>query len=198
MRVVAIVVALLLAPAARGAQACADIAKFDFRNYTFEATTRTFANFGVFNGPAPDGPLKLRNGFSLEWDWPAGQVPPEYGNKPDWQTEIVRDVFVKPEGSQGMRVLSLSKNHLTGTGWFSYIFAFDCTEGRLRKTFEASGAGVGVARVDASELILRVGIWKQKDSHAHPSVQVTVQYRWSPEVQWFVRVTSNAQCPWVP
>jgi hypothetical protein len=180
------------------AQACGDIAKFDFRNFTFETNPRTFKDYGSFNGPAPDGPLKLRNGVFLEWDWLDGQVPPEYRNKPDWRTEITRDAFVKPEGSQGVRVLSLGRNHLTGTGWFTYIFVFDCAEGRVRNVFEASGEGVGLVRVNQSELILGVGIWKPKDSHAHPSIQVTVQYRWSPEAQRFVRVTSNAQCPWIP
>jgi hypothetical protein len=198
MRAGVIVVTLLLAPAARRAQACEDIAKFDFRNFTFETTPHTLKDYGAFNGPAPDGPLKLRNGVLLEWDWPDGEIPQEYRNVPDWRTEIARDVFVRPEGSQGMRVLSLGRNHLTGTGWFTYIFAFDCFEGRVRKILEASGEGVGLARVNASELILRVGIWTLKDSHADPSIQVTVQYRWSAEAQRFVRVTPNAQCPWVP
>jgi hypothetical protein len=142
--------------------------------------------------------LKLRNGVFHQWDWPDGKVPPEYRDKPDWETKIEKDVLVNPKGSQGVRVIVLGKNHLLGTGFFFYVFAFDCHEGGVRKLFEASGEGVNLARVTASELTLAVGIWRPKDSHADPSIRLTVLYRWSPEAQEFVRLTSNAQCPWVP
>ena len=198
IRGVTILLALLIAGVGQGAGACSDIATVNFRNFIFEAALHNAKYYGSFNGSAPAGPLKLSNGLLLEWDWPNGQVPPEYKNQPDWRTEIVNDVAVKPQGSVGVRVLALSKSHLTGTGWFSYIFAFDCQGGEIRKIFEASGEGVGLARVTPAELVLRVGVWKPEDSHADPSIKITVQYRWSPESQRYVRTTSNAQCPWIP
>ncbi len=52
---------------------CRDISSFDFSNSVITARREARPVFsGAFNGPAPGGPIRLRNGRAFEWDEPAG------------------------------------------------------------------------------------------------------------------------------
>jgi len=79
-----------------------------------------------------------------------------------------------------------------------YVFAFDCHERVVRKIFEASGEDVQLLTDDCEGVYLTVKVWTPDKPDGPLYVNVRFQYRWSPEAQRFVRVTSNAQCPWVP
>jgi hypothetical protein len=116
----------------------------------------------------------------------------------EWRIGITKDVVVKPKGSRCVRFVVIRKNRLHGTASFDYVFAFDCHEGAVRKIFEASGEDVQLPRTTAKEFTLTVKVWTPDKPDGPLYVNVAVQYRWSPEAQRFVRVTSNAQCPWVP
>jgi hypothetical protein len=195
---------LLCAPVTLAAS-CRDIAKVDFRNRVILAPSYTGKPFyGLFNGPGPGGPLRLRNGMFLKWDGPAEMTRPsaeqrdENLRKPDWKTTIEQDVLLNPAGSSGVRVLTLHQNHLTGTGAFTYVFAFACRSGSLSKIFEASGEGLQLERATANSIEVSVGIWADADSHASPSRVEHLRYRWSPVLKRFIRESSNAACPWLP
>ena len=102
------------APGLIAQQACADIASFDFRNGAITAAAEPAGEFyGVFNGPGPGGTFRMRDGRFNDWDG-----PPELANKskPDWLTEIESDILVHPPQCAGVRVLSVIRLHLTGTG----------------------------------------------------------------------------------
>lgn len=58
----------IVGPSCALAQACRDIATFDFRNSIIRATgdDRDKRDYGLFNGPGPGGELRLRGGVFLE------------------------------------------------------------------------------------------------------------------------------------
>jgi hypothetical protein len=192
-----LVLAAFAPPVLARDSACVDISSVDFKNYLFVARRETRpVSYGAFNGPAPGGPIRLRNGRFYEWD-ETPEVSP--GNsKPDWLTEIGRDLIVHPRQSAGIRVLSLTRTHLTGTGSFTYIFAFACRNGAVTKIFEASGEGVKLTDVTDAAMDIDVAVWAKGDAHASPSRIVPLHYVWSPESKRFLRSSSNAACPWMP
>ena len=171
---------LLCAPALLSA--CRDIAKVDFRSAVIVAsTTSGNTDYGLFNGPGPEGPLPLRDAL-----------------EPDWKTSIETDTLLYPAGSRGIRVLTLFRVHMTGTGSFTYVFAFDCRSGKLNKIFEASGEGVRLEQATANSIHLKVGIWSEQDPHAGPSRVEQLRYEWSPMRRKFLRTSSKSVCPWLP
>lgn len=167
MRLAAVLfLAGILRPMAGAEQSgCREISLVDFRNRVIVARRETRPLFyGLFNGPAPGGPIRLRDGRSYDWDL----TPGDSGRKPppDWLTEIDRDVVVRPPRSGAVRVLSLTRTHLTGTGSFTYIFGFTCQEGVVRKIFEASGQGIKLGTATDSVMVVDVAVWVEGDAHA--------------------------------
>ena len=197
---------LTLAPLASGA-ACRDVASIDFRNRVIRAASDLGeTDYGIFNGPGPGGPLRLRDGAFLQWDgitsrmWsemPADERK-EIKQKPDWKTTIEQDTLIRPIGSGGIRVLVLSRVHLTGTGAFTYVFGFRCSSGSLQEIFEASGEGIKLERATDNGIEINVAIWSQNDAHCCPSRHERLRYIWSPARKRFAREPSNAVIPWLP
>ena len=192
-----LLIGILRPPALAAQSACTDISSVDFRNRVIVARRAARPVFyGVFNGPAPDGPIRLSNGHFYDWDG-----APRTSNRntaPDWLTEIDRDLVVHPPQSSGVRVLSLVRTHLTGTGSFTYIFGFTCQNGDVTKVFEASGQGLKLRTITDSAMVVDVAVWAERDVHASPSRVVSLHYVWSPRLKRYVRSSSNAACPWMP
>jgi hypothetical protein len=179
------------------AVSCRDIASVDFRNQVIPARSGSGRSYyGEFNGPGPGGPLRLRDGVFLQWDFPEERE--DTNRKPDWETTIQEDITLHPTAAMDVRLLVLDQVHLTGTGSFTYIFGFQCAAGSLRKVFEASGEGVKLERTTENGMNISVGIWGKGDAHCCPRREVHLRYRWSPSLRRFVRESSNAACPWLP
>lgn len=123
---------------ALGAVSCHDISTVDFRNVVIPAANYSGKPHyrGSFNGPGPGGPLRLRDGVFYQWD--SGERDKD-NREPDWETTIERDVLLQPTGSDAIRVIVLNQLHRTGTGSFTYVFAFQCDADSLKKVFEGSG-----------------------------------------------------------
>ncbi len=173
-------------------ETCRDIASVDFRNRAIWAAPDHWkSEYGSeFNGPAPGGPLRLRNGVFREWD--------RVNNVVDWETTIEKDILLHPAGSNGVRILVLGRDHRSGTGSFTYIFGFQCSSSTVKKIFEASGEGVKFGRATDKGIEITVGIWSKDDPHAGPSTEVQLRYLWSPALKRFVREPSKATIPWLP
>jgi hypothetical protein len=188
------------------AVSCRDIASVDFRNQVILARSDSGKpDYGVFNGPGPGGPLRLRDGVFLQWDLTPGmwamlspEEREETSRKPDWKTTIEQDMLIRPIASGGVRVLVLSQVHVTGTGAFIYVFGFRCGSGSLKRVFEASGEGVKLERATANGIDITVGLWSQDDGHCCPSREERLRYLWSPALKRFVRESSKAAIPWLP
>jgi hypothetical protein len=188
------------------AVSCRDIASVDFRNQVIRARSDSGKPYyGVFNGPGPGGPLRLRDGVFLQWDLTPGMwamLSPdereETNGKPDWKTTIQQDITLHPTPTMDVRLLVLDQVHLTGTGSFTYIFGFQCAAGSLTKVFEASAEGIRFERTTENGMDISVAIWNKDDAHCCPRREVHLRYRWSPSLKRFVRDSSNAACPWLP
>ena len=188
------------------AVSCRDIARVDFHNQVILARSDSGKpDYGVFNGPGPGGPLRMRDGVFLQWDLTPGmwamlspEEREETNRKPDWKTTIQQDVTLHLTATTDVRLLVLDQVHLTGTGSFTYIFGFQCAAGSLRKVFEASGEGVNLKRTTKNDMEISVGIWGKIDAHCCPRREVLLRYHWAPSLRRFVRESSNAACPWLP
>ncbi len=197
----------ILVPSCAFAQACRDIATVDFRNSVIQAKPYSGRPFyGPFNGPGAGGDFRLRDGVFPEYE---GFTPRELAalsvkerkevtSKPDWETTIEHDEVWRPGGTSNLRVLVLSQVHLTGTGAFIYVLAFECNARAVRKVFEASGEGVKLERTTADGIDISVGVWGSGDGHCCPSRVVDLHYTWSPQKHQFIRKGSNAEVPWLP
>lgn len=190
---------------ALAAASCRDIASVDFRNQVIRARSESWPDYGLFNGPGPGGPLRLRDGVFLQWDLTPGmwsmlssEGRAETNAKPDWKTTIQQDITLHPTATKAVRLLVLDQVHLTGTGSFTYIFGFQCAAGSLTKVFEASGEGIRLERTTESGMEIAVAIWNKDDAHCCPRREVHLRYRWSPSLKRFVRGSSNAACRWLP
>jgi hypothetical protein len=180
-----------------GQPVCADISSVDFGNRVIVAEGEARpGSYGVFNGPGPAGPIRLTNGRYYEWD--GLPETPVGTRKPDWVTKIEGELLVHPPQSGGVRVLRLSRTHLTGTGSFTYVLAFMCQRGSVSKVFEASGQGLKLESVTDAAIDLSVAVWAKHDDHASPSKVVSLRYEWSPRSRRYVRASSNGACPWMP
>jgi hypothetical protein len=196
----------ILWPSCAVAQACRDIAKFDFRNSVIRGTGNTGEhNYGLFNGPGPDGAFRFRDGVFLEWDLPPQETASPSAaerkqpvGRPDWETTIEQDKVWRPGGSSDLRVLALNKSHSSGTGAFNYIFVFECNAGSVRKVFEGSGEGVRLERTTADGIEISVGLWGKEDAHCCPSRVVRLRYSWAPRQHRFIRKEANSEAPWLP
>ena len=188
------------------AVSCRDIASVDFSNQAILARNGAGKPYyGLFNGPGPGGPLRLRDGVFLEWDLSPGmwamlspEEREETNGKPDWKTTIREVATLHLTATTDVRLLVLDQVHMTGTGAFTYIFGFQCVAGSLRKVFEASGQCVNLERTTGGGMDISVFVWGKDDAHCCPRREVHLRYRWSPSLKRFVRESSNAACPWLP
>lgn len=188
------------------AQSCRDIAGVDFRNSTIRAARDDGKHdYGLFNGPGPGGEFRLHNGESLQWDLGPRDLAPlsdkervELMGQPDWKITLEQDNLLHPAGSAGVRVLVLHQVHLTGTGAFTYVFAFGCKGGKVRKIFEASGESVQLERATDGGLDLSAAIWSKGNAHCCPSGAARVHYEWSAALGRFVRQPASGEVPWLP
>lgn len=110
---------------------CLDIAKVDFANRTLTVTTSRAQQ--VFH---------FRHGASLEFEGSKQK-------KPGWRTTIRHDVVVKPEGSNAIRFLTLFRNHLTGSGSWTYLVGLQCKGGLIHQVFQSSGVFMRVIKVSS-------------------------------------------------
>jgi len=59
----------------------------------------------------------------------------EAQSKPDWEITITKDQVFKPESKISLRVISLNRNHLTGSGSPNSFLVLQCTNNKLVAIF---------------------------------------------------------------
>jgi uncharacterized protein (TIGR03435 family) len=89
-------------------------------------------------------------------------------------------------------VIVLDKDHLTGTGDWRYILAFDCRNGLLASVFQYAAEGVSLKHLSARKLVLNQAIWGMDDPHCCPSRHVELAYRWNALRHRYIRMSSNS------
>jgi hypothetical protein len=168
-------------------QHCSDIRHFDFKNATIiVGLTDDNELQTVYNSSRAEAhTFRLRDGVAETFDDPSLK-----SGTPDWRAELLQDREVHPEASTWIRVIVFEDDHLTGTGTWHYVLAFGCNKGRLTQLFRFTAEGVSLAHLDDQTLELHQGIWSPSDSHADPSMQRVLTYKWNEREHRYRRVAT--------
>lgn len=185
-RLFVVLVFCLLLNSAQG-QACSDIKRFDFKNAIIQVGSTDDNELPtLYNASRAEAlTFHLKDGVAETYDG----SPLESG-VPDWRAELLQDRQAHPEPSTWIRVIVLEDNHLTGTGTWHYVLAFGCNTGRLARLFQFTAEGVSLGHLDDQTLELHQGIWTATDSHADPSRQRVLTYKWNAQQHRYRRVAT--------
>lgn len=163
------------------AQACNDVQRFDFTNARIQIAAR---DEGGQSGPAV---FRLHQGMAYISDNPASP------QSRDWSVNLIVNRLMNPDPPTWIRVIVVDKNHLTGTGDWHYIIAFDCRKGSLHRIFQYGSEGVRLKHVDGRELQLYQAVWARNDAHCCPTMHADLLYKWNPREQRFDRTASASR-----
>jgi hypothetical protein len=168
-------------------QACSDIRHFDFKNATIHVGSADDNDLEtLYNSSRAEAlTFRLRNGVAETYDG-----SPVTSGVPDWRAELLQDHEVHPEASKWIRVIVLEEDHLAGTGTWHYVLAFGCNKGRLTRLFQFSAEGLSLEHMDDQTMELHQGIWTPTDSHADPSRQRALTYKWNTREHRYRRVAT--------
>ena len=143
---------------------CGSIYDIDFRNHLF--LTREPGNKGI----GTKGKLVLKEGRYDELN-PLGTV--------EWLVEIEQDFVIQINDSELLRFIITFNMHHGGTGSFSRLFIFRCSDKRLEEIFQSGGEGMRVYQLPENRLKLTFGLWIVRDAHCCPSKRKVPIYRWN-------------------
>jgi hypothetical protein len=160
------------------AQACDDVRHFDFRDAHIQIAA---TDDGGNSGPAV---FHLHQGIAYLSD------NPESAQSHDWSINLIVDRLAHLDPAVWIRVIVLDKNHLSGTGDWHYIMAFDCRKGSLHRLFQYGSEGVTLKHLDSRGLQLYQAVWAPNDAHCCPSMHADLRYEWSRQEQRFDRTAS--------
>jgi hypothetical protein len=172
-------------PIAGRAQVCSDIRRFDFKNATIPIAGPDeggFAGVRVF---------RLQDGTGFQSD----DSPDEH----DWQLSLLSDRLEHPDQGTWVRIIEVERKHLTGTGDWHYIFAFDCARGQLETLFQYGAEGVVLEQAGDGKLVLRQAVWVGDDAHCCPSSNQQKAYLWDARRHRYNRIsTASASSRYPP
>lgn len=163
---------------------CDNVASFDFRNSILMmggTGLTTPQEYGAFNFPGTKERFAFRKGVAVQWE--SDERNPQ---KPDFRITIDHEQLVHPDGSPGVKILFVEMDHLTGTGSFQYLVAYDCRGHRLHKLLDVSGEGVSFRTATDNSIKLTLYIWSDRNGHCCPSKRADVTFEWSPKRQAYV------------
>jgi hypothetical protein len=187
MRTIALLL-LLLSGACGGLSAqytCNNIANFDFGNAILTMGgigLTTSQEYGDVNFPAVKEQFAFRKGVAVQWE----DAEEHDAQKPDFRITIDHDQLLHPDGSPGVKLLSVEMDHLTGSGSFQYVTAYDCRGHRLHKLLDVSGEGVIFRSANDYSIKLTLFLSSEADLHCCPSKNVDVTFEWSPTSQAYI------------
>jgi hypothetical protein len=176
--------ALCLLSNSAWAQRCVDVRHFDFKNATIRVGTYDENELQtLFNSRSPfEYTFHLHDGIAYLSDDPGSL------KSHDWQVDLLEDREVHPDPRTWLHVIVLDRDHLTGTGTWYYVLAFSCNNGHLIRQFQFSSGGVILKSPDDQTLHLYQTIWALNDSHADPSGERELVYKWNAKEHRYRRV----------
>jgi hypothetical protein len=172
------VLAVLLGLNFAQAQACDDVRAFDFRDARIHVAA---TDDGEHSEPAA---FNFQHGIAYLSDNPGSP------QSRDWRVGVVVDRSAHLDPSLWIRVIVLDKNHLTGSGGWHYILAFDCRKGWLNRLFQYGSEGVTLRHLDSRRLQLYQAVWAPSDARCCPTMHADLLYEWNLREQRFVRTAS--------
>ena len=149
------------------AQTCTDVKTFDFRNATIQVASR------IVRDPSAVDSFPLRDGVAFTSD------DPDSPDAHDWRVKLILDRTVHPESDTWLRVLELEKDHLTGSGSWYYVLAFDCRKGNVERVLQYGSLNMSLRHLDDTEIDLHQAVRLPEGSGGEPNWHCDVIYRWS-------------------
>ena len=146
---------------------CDDVSRIDFKNGVVDLGS--FGSFVFKDGRAcgSEGVLPGQN--------PACDCA---SSKCDWDIQIQEDKVLSPEPRWQVRLLVVSESHLTGSGAWGQVLAFECRRGQLTKMLDRSYLyGVKFTQIK-NGFELESGHWLPTDARCCPSRQQREWFRW--------------------
>ncbi len=123
----------------------------------------------------------LQNAKINDLNFRQGKAYTSDGASPkDWEHTLSTDRILKPNTEKEIRLIVIHSNHLTGSGAWDTVIAFDCVRGALKKIFEKKYLyGVKIKIKQGSELLLTSGEWQPTDQVCCPSKEKKEAYHWN-------------------
>ncbi len=88
--------------------------------------------------------------------------------------------FLKPAADTDVRIVSIVKNHLTGSGALETIRAFQCRDAKMATVFSKEFLyGTSFERISDTEFTLTGGYWSTNDAMCCPSYKKRIAYSWN-------------------
>jgi hypothetical protein len=148
---------------------CRDIAKVDFKNIRLEL---------------PKGaPIQLKDGKAFSSD--------DTGDKDskDWEIVLAQDEMLHPAPARDVRLIKLTRNHLTGSGSWEDIFIFHCVQGQAVRLFQKSFlGGVKIEKKSNALLTLTNYEWMKSDGMCCPSKEREITYQWNEKARTYEEI----------
>lgn len=89
--------------------------------------------------------------------------------------------------SRDLRLLSICRDHVTGTGEWDYVVVLGCIDGHLKAIFhDRFKFGADIKEATADKLVLIAGYWRRRDAHCCPSGEQRMVYTWNKELRNYV------------
>ncbi len=125
--------------------------------------------------------LDLQNANINDINFEQGKAYTSDGSNPkDWEHTLSTDQILKPTANREIRLIVINSNHLTGSGAWDTVIAFDCVQGALNKIFEKKYLyGVKIEIRQDDELLLTSGEWQPTDPMCFPSKEKIETYQWN-------------------
>ena len=153
---------------------CKDIELVDIANATL-----------VLGG---DGSITFRSGDACPISIDDGAVECRLRYK------IESDKTLKMIDGERVRILKISRDVLSGSGYSEFLHAYICGEwGVLRiYSYEYDG-GFNIAQNTQGQLVIGSPVWKQNDPHCCPTLHRTQTLGWDSKTRTFTKVADEVE-----
>lgn len=162
---------LLVLSGSLAAQQCSDIGDVDFRNATVQLK------------PIQDWPLSKLEFHNGAFDEKDGRNGESAGN---WRYEIEKDTILDPTPQTTIRFLQILRDHVSGTGSFTCLVGFSCSQGKVKNVFQQCGELMKVESLTPQSLQLEFAERKQSDPYCCPSIKTKRSFVWDPSSSTYV------------
>jgi hypothetical protein len=143
------------------AQQCSNVSDVDFRNSVVQLK------------PTQDWPLsrlRFRYGVFDEQEESKGT------SVIDWRYEIEKETIVNPAPQTTIRFLEILRDHMSGTGSFTCLVGFSCSQGKMKNVFQQCGEFMKVVSLTPQNRQLEFETPKWSDP---PSIKTKRSFTWN-------------------
>ena len=121
---------------------------------------------------------------------------PKEGARCEWQHHIYQDRWLADAGRRhsGTRLVVENRNHIMGSGAEDVLYLFRCKNGRVQTTYQrAFEYGVKLQEVASRQLLIRAGLWSDRDPHCCPSQRQQIRLTFNLQGNRFLETVQSVE-----